>query len=429
MQPSGQDSAALRLPHSKSRPIRELAILLAAFVFALPLLAVGQTSEAWTESLYQRALILLNRGNLQDAAKDFEAVLAREPSHAGAMLDLASTYCRMGQKTKADELLSILEIQFDPPQQIQNVIKQLRIANCRSPELIKWSFAVGLGHDSNINQGSDARSIFINTGDSYSEFFLASNFLPISSNLVSTTGLIKKSISSSTALFAAFSGKFYENKYREFDNALILGGIEKNINLRTWGALIDLGVGAKSLGNSLYQELLMSQVQLSPDEAANNKTSRTNLSLGILYSRYPKRTAFDSLELALLTQRTFSFNKSIQLRGSFGWNKDLALKGRPGGDRGGPLFGLEFNIRLSPSDRLLAGLQKRELKSEDPYAPPFFISSRQQKTDLLSIGLERGFSLNQTAKIEFTKLHNRDSIPIYDHRRRLLLLSWTISSE
>ncbi len=84
------------------------------------------------QALYQQALSLLSQGESEKAALLLERLLAIDPLHAGAWLDLAIARCEMGDAQETQRILQWIEKNFRPVQAAQAVIQSLRDSACEA---------------------------------------------------------------------------------------------------------------------------------------------------------------------------------------------------------------------------------------------------------------------------------------------------------
>ena len=96
-------------------------------ICALVMLAVtGGAARAQTadlvQDLYRDALRSIAEGRRDDATDALERVIAQEPLHAGAWLDLALVRCDLGNMAEAERLFQAIEQRFAPPPEIRELI-------------------------------------------------------------------------------------------------------------------------------------------------------------------------------------------------------------------------------------------------------------------------------------------------------------------
>ena len=103
----------------------------------------------------QRGLTALNRGELGEAAGDFERVLALDPNNHRARVELARTYFSMSQFTRSRaEFAQVLA--SDPPGSVRrNIQRFLDQMDGSFPPPRRWAAQVAMGvlYDSNANYG------------------------------------------------------------------------------------------------------------------------------------------------------------------------------------------------------------------------------------------------------------------------------------
>ena len=132
---------------------------------ARALLQSGKASEAYSQLAplefehsgeleydYLLGLAALDSGKPDKATLAFERVLAINPNHAGARLDMARAYYALGSHAQAKAEFETLLKQNPPPAARDTIHKYLAAieASGRSKTELTGYFATGFGHDSNI---------------------------------------------------------------------------------------------------------------------------------------------------------------------------------------------------------------------------------------------------------------------------------------
>lgn len=372
---------------------------------------------------YELALESIGNEALTDAITRLERLRADAPHHAGALLDLAILYCRIGNRAKVDEALSTLEHEFSPPPQILALIRELREHDCAPvPPRLRWSVSTVVGHDTNVNQGSSVSSFVLGHGADLVHVTLEDEFLPKSSMFFGLNAYASRATDGGSRYYGAFSAQRYAS-VRGFDQDTLSFGYERVLLHEDGELSTGLSLGARTLGGSLYQKSIAASVRMVPPTAY-----RAGLPLGVelraAYVRYPTRRSFDNLETSVLVPSVWQLSDRLTARVSGGWLYDRAQGSRPGGDRSGPMVGLEFYHRLPGHWRTHASWHARALKGESAYAPPLFNTVQRQRRHVISLAAERWLSGGSTLRFEYQHTRNRDTIPIYRFDNDSVMLFW-----
>lgn len=383
----------------------------------------AQPAPEW-DAAYEQAMEAIRNEQLAEAIHRLETLRARTPEHAGALLDLAILYCRVGDKAKVDGALSTLEEEFGPPPKILALIQELRQRDCSAHHATLWSVSMGLGHDTNVNQGSSINSFFLGTGPSLIRVSLDDEFLPQSSAFLSLNAYISRATDATNRIYGAFAAQRYAS-VRRFDQATMALGYERTLPGDDWELSAGMNAAMKTLGGSLYQSALGGGVRIVPP-APYRWDLPVGLEVRLAYLHYPTRTSFDNLETSVLVPSFWQFSDKLAARASAGWLVDNARGPRPGGDRAGATMGVEFFYRASDAWRAYAGWQARFLDGETPYAPPLLDAVQRQRRHLLSLAVERMLSEGSLIRLEYQHTENTDTIPIYRFDNDSIVLHWVL---
>ena len=111
---------------------------------------------------YLLGLAALENGQAALATVAFERVLAVQPQHLGARLDMARAHFQLGQDSLAREELETLR-GMDPPPAARRAIDTYLQALDRRADPTRWQAWVeaGLGYDTNVNNATSAGALFV----------------------------------------------------------------------------------------------------------------------------------------------------------------------------------------------------------------------------------------------------------------------------
>jgi len=383
----------------------------------------AQPAAEW-DVAYERAMEAIRNEQLTEAIQRLETLRASTPEHAGALLDLAILYCRVGNKAKVDGALSTLEQKFGPPPKILALIQELRQRDCSAHQATQWSLSMAFGRDSNVNQGSSINSFFLGSGPNLIRVSLDDEFLPQSSAFLGLNAYISRTMDARNRLYGVFTAQRYASVQR-FDQATLALGYERTFPGEGWELSASMNAAMKTLGGGLYQSALAGGVRIVPP-ADYRADLPVGLEVQVAYLHYPTRTNFDNLETSVLVPSFWQLSDNLAARVSAGWLFDNARGARPGGDRAGATMGVELFYRASHAWRAHAGWQARFLDGKSPYAPPLLDAVQRQRRHLLSLSVERRLSEGSLIRLEYQHTENMDTIPIYRFDNDSIMLHWVL---
>ena len=112
---------------------------------------------------YLLGVAALDAGNPDVATLALERVLAVNPRHAGARLDLGRAWFAMGDLDRAESELRAVQA-MNPPAEARKTVERYltTIERKRSARLTEWTgyLEAGFGYDTNVNNSTDQTTIF-----------------------------------------------------------------------------------------------------------------------------------------------------------------------------------------------------------------------------------------------------------------------------
>ena len=427
---------AVRRPVSRSggwrRSVAATASVCRQWVFALSLLGIACAAHAdatiWPdsdESLYRAALEDLNQGNTQQAIGKLDVLVARNPSHAGAMLDLAIAYCQSDRPAKAEPLFGRLNRLPELPPAIGDLIAYYR-DNCR-PTSVPWRgfAAIGFGRADNLNQSPGTDYFFLSSlGLSLQ---LAEIAWPRSDNFrVVEAALFRYPQEQGWGGAVSFQGVDYR-RANEYDTALWQASVgyryktEEAIRLEAQGIANRFLLGGESYLSSLSLNL-SAMMPLSAQGswqfgAVGSVTSLDYLTL----------PDYQSLIVEERLRLKWQPLPQLNLLGEAGWTHDGAKGNRPGGSKRGPVAQLIAQWELMPRHSLELINRQAWLSDETAYSPLFF-GDEKRRSHLSSWYLAWRYQLpdNFRVRLEARRNASQDAIELFDYRSSSLgiLLEW-----
>jgi hypothetical protein len=403
-------------------------LLLAPALFAAPAsvqagepdtAAVADTRE---QRMYREALEALAEGRRSDAAALLRRV-ARDPQHAGALLDLALTQCGLGNADEAERLFATLETRFPLKPGMLLLIAETREAGCRPwKPASSTTLTLGRGIDQNVNQGASVSSLVVDAGQSI-EYPLLPDFLPRHDQYSMFAMNYLRELTPNGSLGYLQYQYRHNDSLHQYDTAALFGGAEMPLRLLGTTVRTSATLGAVTLGGRLYQRQGQLQARVTPSVPL---PANTQLSLigSATWSKYPTLANFNSVTLegrALLSYRDGPLSASA----GAALMDDHAHTGRPGGDRHGNYVSLQARRSLPAGFSAEIGYTRQSWNSAEAYAPDLFIDAvRAQRTAILRTVLSYQLVKGQTLQLEARAVQNKENIPIFQYNDRVLQLSW-----
>lgn len=371
-------------------------------------------SEA--DLLYDRALQSIAEGRKNDANATLQRVIDMAPSHAGAWLELALLQCSLGNQAETERLFSIIELRFDPPPGIVQLIANTRTAGCTgSQPLSQYSITISRGIDQNVNQGS-TRDLGL------TEVELSPEFRPQRDQYAMLSGEYLRDLSANGAMgFVQFQGR-HNDSLKKYDSGALFAGAEAPWRVGDWSVRGTALAGFITLGGKFYQRQYQVQARVGPPVPLPYSL-QFHLLGGLTHASYVTLQNFDSTtgELrGMLSRRS----GSTSVNASLGVQQDKATDDRPGGDRRGWSTTLQWRHRYGSGVTADLGYSMQSWKSKLPYAPKVIDQVRDQTTHVLRATFIYPVARNQNVVVEARQVINRENIPIFQYNNRQLQLSW-----
>lgn len=380
----------------------------------------GEPAVIAQDDLYLAALKALNDGRPDEAAALLARLIEREPRHAGAWLDLAISKCELGQAAEAERLFKETERQFNPPPAIIEVIARHRASGCPGLQLrpSTWTVNLGLGHDSNVNQGPSSNRFDSAIGN----IELAPEFMPQADYYTALAADYYKPLDHQGTLAIVQLRAHMNQRIHQQDSSSLLTGVERPWQWGRWRAVANASVGWVRLHDALYQRQAQLLWRLMPPLPL---PEHFDLALVAAYSHveYPTRIQYDanSGELgAMLSYR----GARAQVQLALGVLDDHGRAARPGGDRQGWYTSLQWQHRLSDKTSVELGLNHQDWRSEQPYLQDIINQVRHQATDSARLAGLFTVRPHQTLLVEWRATRNRENISLLQYNSNTVQLSW-----
>lgn len=383
-----------------------------------------QLEPSPNEALYRQALTWLAEGRTDQARAALQQLLELEPEHAGAWLDLAILECSTGRATEAELLFASIEKRFAPPPSLLEVIAQLRRQGCQR-ELSAGNFKLrlGVGTDSNVNQGASNPSFSLGSGTGVSSVVLAPEFTPRADQFQSLMAEWTQALPSDGAQGYVQVQARQHNHYPQYDLGSFAMGLEQAWKTSDWSWRASGGLGLTTLGGSVYQRQGQLQLQVTAPPIFPTGWEAGALG-GWATVAYPTLSGFDSKLWEARAVLSYRFGTGF-LQASLGYALDQGDAQRPGNDRQGAVASLNVRARLGERLSGEAGWSYQNWQGEQAYSPGLLDERRRQQVTLLRAGVTYAITSQQALLVELRQVYNRENISLFDYRGLQAQLGWT----
>jgi tetratricopeptide (TPR) repeat protein len=364
----------------------------------------------------------LNAGRPDKATLAFSRVLALDPSHAGASIDIGRAYLALGDFARARAAFQGL-LALDPPPpvraQLQAYLAQTesRQADGGLPGGMSYQgyIAANLGRSTNVNQSPTQSQVFVPA--------IGSNFELSNQNVKKADGFasISAGLEAAQALDGTYSmifgGEFVERRnFHEF--SFDVGGVNLHLGLgAAMGAhqwRVQRLVGRDYLGGSASRDLdVFAFNYLGP--LATDTQLLVSAQAGRLRNVPEGLRIFDAdfVTWGLGAARKIAEQSTAFVIFSTGRQNDVG--GNPSGDK--RLLGARVGAEAAIQPRLkLTGVIAWERGNYNRFDEAFFTERRDTRWTLeaaLQVALERNLFL----RLGISHSDQRSNIPIYEYSR------------
>jgi tetratricopeptide (TPR) repeat protein len=373
------------------------------------------------QDLYREALRSIAEGHRDDASDALERVIAQEPLHAGAWLDLALIRCDLGNMAEAERLFQAIEQRFAPPPEIRELIAQARAGGCAGwqPRPL-YSVTVGRGYSRNVNQGANSATYQpVDGGDG---LVLLPDFLPQSDQYsLLSADYIRDLTPNGTQGFVQLQDRRHDSLHR-YDSTSLFAGIDTPWRYRRWKLRTTVTLGYATLGSQLYQRQVQLQAQAMPPLPLP-KTLQLSLHTALTHVDYRTLDNFRGTTGEVRTQLTWRSGTQYA-SASLGLLDDKAAEDRPGGNRHGNSLALQYRQLLPGNGTGELGYTRQTWRSASAYAAGLIDQTRRQTAQTLRATYTHPLSKNQNLVLEARRVHNQENISIFQYDDSQLQLSW-----
>jgi hypothetical protein len=406
-----------------AKQLHQLTKHAVALVFGLGICGQSHAAPDSSEDLYLDALRAISERRQEDAKATLVKLIAIEPQHAGAWLDLAIIQCELGNAVEAEKLFQNIIERFTPAPAILEVIARHRAQGCNNNQAkSRLALVLERGLDSNVNQGASNPNFGFGSGASHIELPLLPEFLPKKDRVTAVSAdYIRQLLSDGTIGFAQLRARQYDD-LAQYNTFALGAGIEHPWRVSGWQMSNTLMLGALTLDQHLYQKQEMLQLKGIPPITLPDHL-QINLVAGLTRTQYPTLAGYDANTYELRSVLTYQANR-YRAQASFSYLADRANGQRIGGDRSGELASLQGRTRINDLFFAEAGWTYQHWQSDLPYSPGLIEQARNQHTQTLRAALGFAMKENQSLQLEIRQVNNRENISLFAYNSKVLQASW-----
>jgi hypothetical protein len=399
---------------------------LAAFLLCLAGMAQAADQTGSTEAdsdLYLKALQSIAEGRRSDASEELSQLIAQQPEHAGAWLDLALTQCSLGRADEAERLFAAFETRFEPARPILELIAEAREQGCNNwAPFSSTLITLGRGIDQNVNQGARTARYVVDAPGGQVEYELSEDFRPRHDQYIQLSGEYLREVTPNGTLgFVQYQLRRNDNLH-QYDSGSLFTGLEKPWRFGNWRVRGTGTLGLVSLGGKLYQRQAQLQARVTPPLDLPDGVL-LDLVGGVTYNTFPTLTNFDSSTQEARAHLSWREPGRL-LSATLGYLNDHALAQRPGGDREGSFVNLLARRTVWYGVSAELGYTRQTWNSSKAYAPGLIEQTRAQTTQVLRGTLIYPINKNQSVQLEGRIVRNSENISIFQYNNRQLQFSW-----
>ncbi len=368
----------------------------------------------------------LNAGRPDRATLAFARVLALDPAHAGARIDMGRAYLALGNWAQARAVFEDLLAQEPPPALRAQLLVYLNEARGerKARAAARGYLSVFAGTSSNVNQAPGQSQVFV--PGLVAVLQLADQNVSKDDSFAGVAGGIEAAMPIGARL-SLIGGAEFLGRWNSHETAFDVGGIAGNAGLG-WAGERHVVRGQfqlvrSTLGGATSREVRAFSLDFTETSAAPG-------SLGTLFGfvhaggyRHPPADLriFDADFLLLGVGANMPIDQKSTSSVVISAGGDNDRGGNPSGDRTG--FGLRFAWeRVLGTNLRLAALASVQNSDYEGFDPAFLVRRADRRTDLESF---LRYALAPKLELRFGVLRSvQDSnIPIYEFRRT----DWTLT--
>ena len=382
------------------------------------------------DDLQAQAQAEMQSGNGKEALTLLNELVQRDPRQAGALLDVAVLYCRLGERDLSLQALARIEKQYAVPPNIEKLISIYRANTC-TPEgsRPRLSVSIGTGVTSNANFGPSNPLVTFAPSAPYSSLELGPESLGHSDQYVESAlqGELPITALPGVTLLGALTDRQYRTQH-DFDQRTATLGIAHQKVFDHGEFDNQFTADLLWLGTSVYQRnLAWHSAYWSPATAIRTALARAGIDFTLTDSSYPGNSLYNSLhaELRAAFQAHIGQRTTVLLFAGPAWDRPQG--DRPGGTRHGYSGWFSVDYDLGRHGQFEAVLQQNTANDAAPYYPLFFGDVAQHQT-LRSVSLRYSYPLQRGwsvyAQVSAQRVSDTISLFAYTVRDGSIGLAW-----
>lgn len=404
------------------------------------LIRSGRAEEAWKllsphefdlagreDFDYLLGVAALDSGRADRATLVFERVLAINPEHAAARLDMARAYFALGDYQRSrGEFEQVMLNDDTPPAAKQTIERYLSAIEERAPSQrtrLSGYVEASIGRDSNLNSATASSSIYVPLFNT--SFTLGSSSVKAADNFFSAGGgaELTHAIAAGMNLFAGVDAKQRVHRnWDVYDNRSVdyRAGLQLTHNKDT--ARISLGRNDYELDNERYRRIGSFGIEVR--HAADAQTQYLGFAqvseIKYLQDGTASYSSTQTIAGAGMVKSLGGSGNPIVF-GSLFAGDDMATRRRGDGDR--YIFGLRAGYQRSLRDRLDAYATLSMQYSDYKRFNPLFQEFRKETQYDLALGLNWRMEHDWALKPLLTYTRSDSNFQVYDFDRLELSLT------
>jgi hypothetical protein len=400
--------------------------------FGLILALAGLTSVGWAQTvterslvelpealLYETALSAMQNENLPQAIELLELLVRTTPTHAGAWLDLAEVYCRLGREIEARTTLVRLKSELPSIAEKVDILSALVLKTCTSApsrSLVSNSFLeMGSGTSSNANLGSIQRELIVGPIDSPLLLTLSGDSMPQADSFIDFKGGTSLIVGSSDRIAATISAREFKTQTR-FNELISSLDWQHQLNAGPWPAVMSAHHKWTLLNGKLYAQTL--QVGADLFTPVSVLGGRFFVGLSLSPTRYAEVSANNIFSTS--TRVGIQWPSGAQIEAF--WRENAATNNRPGGDAVAYQIKGRYEHRFAREWRIGLIGQAQEMRDKSIFFPGLFDLRRKQLSWSWVARVEHELAPSWISGVDFSNFSQTDSIPLLSFKGRELKL-------
>ncbi|MFZ6773952.1 tetratricopeptide repeat protein [Undibacterium sp. SXout7W] len=397
--------------------------LLGSFMICLFSSLPAQAQSSMSEELYLDALKAIHEQRNQDAKEILGRLIAIEPQHAGALLDLAIIQCELGNTKEANQLFNNIIERFSPAPAILEIITQHQTQGCNKNSINqRFSVLVERGIDSNVNQGASNPNFTLGTGITQIDLQLLPEYLPKKDRFSAISiDYLRELSPGSTVGFAQLRTRQFD-ELSQFNTMAIGIGVEHPLKLGEWNVSQTAMLGALTLNSHLYQTQQLLQTRIMPPIKLP-ESIQWSLVGGVTRTQYPTLAGYDANTWELKSLLNYQKN-SYRVYFSTAYLMDRANGNRVGGHRSGSLISVQGRGKINSAVFGELGWTYQHWQNEQVYSPGLIDQARNQHTRTIRAALSFPIKENHSLQLEIKQVSNRENISLFEFNSKVLQVSW-----